>query len=352
MAPLVAYWVLGVTAVLAAASFINWKSSGGGSDSGADELPMLRLRRALSVLPGLEGTVKDKRTGGANKIAGASLSQHQKKRLPNFLLAGAQKGGTTATSAYMFKTGLVCGATTSDKNKGSRKETHFFDKHYSSGIDYYYSLYEHCGNTSIVMDATPRHLMFPERIHENYEKEGLAETVKIMISVREPVARDISWYHHLYRNIMKGDKRDWVTQILKKDGSIMTFEEHMEIHILPNIGKDNPGWYAKWLKKWFDLFPRENILISAYDNFKNDSNDVLRRMHTFLDLPIPNDAPLAAPHANSGHAETEEPIPCSVQQRLAAEYAVHNQELYALLEAHPGPSMELQPFPEFHFQCQ
>jgi len=352
MAPPVVSWVLGVTAVLAATSFIDWKSSGGGSDSVADELPVLRLRRSLSLLPGLEGTVKDKRTGGANKIVGASLSQHPKKRLPNFLLAGAQKGGTTATSSYLFKTGLVCGAAKNDTKKGYMKEPHFFDKSYRNGIDYYYSLYEDCGNTTILMDATPRNLLFPERIHEYYETEGLAETVKIMISVREPVARDISWYHHMYRQLMNGDRRGFVTEILKKEGSIMTFEEHMEIHILPNIGKDNPGWYAKWLKQWFNLFPRENILISSYDDFKNDPNDALKRLHTFLDLPIPNDGPLAAPHANSEHAATEEPIPCSVQQRLAAEYAEHNQELYVLLEAHPGPSMEHKPFPEFHFECQ
>lgn len=271
-------------------------------------------------------------------------------------MAGAQKAGTTAVAEYLFVKldDVVCVATPVNGLSYTSKETHYFDNFFQD-ISYYYGLYEHCNSSvPIVMDATPNYINNAPRIYETYEKEGLSQEVKIMITLREPVSREISWYQHLLREHARNNTAPWVQECLNEDGEPKTFDEFIDSYILPSIIAPEPwdfGLYAHWLKKWFDLFPRENILIATYSDLKANETDFLERLHEFLGLPLEG-APLKADESNSIHSKLEEPIPCEVQYRLAEVFEPANQELYDLLEAHPGPSMEHSPFTKFNFTCK
>ena len=45
------------------------------------------------------------------------------------------------------------------------------------------------------------------------------------------------------------------------------------------------GLYAKQLKSWFEIFPRDNILILSTEDFKNDNNMTYSKIFDFLDIP-------------------------------------------------------------------
>jgi len=49
----------------------------------------------------------------------------------------------------------------------------------------------------IVIDGTPSYIKFPERVHKIYKRHGLIDQLRIVISLREPVSREISSYTHL-----------------------------------------------------------------------------------------------------------------------------------------------------------
>jgi len=249
---------------------------------------------------------------------------------------------------------VVCVATPVNGLQYTSKETHYFDDFFQD-ISYYYGLYEHCNSSvPIVMDATPNYINNAPRIYETYEKEGLSQEVKIMITLREPVSREISWYQHLLREHAHNNTAHWVQECLNHDGEPKTFDEFIDSYILPGIVAPEPwnfGLYARWLKEWFDLFPRENILIATYSDLKANETDFLERLHEFLGLPLEG-APLKTDKCNDIHSRLEEPIPCEVQNRLAEVFEPANQELYDLLEAHPGPSMEHSPFTKFNFTCK
>lgn len=106
-------------------------------------------------------------------------------RLPNFLLVGAQKAGTTATYSYLRKQDGVCGTFT-DPNGDKQKETHFFDKtrEFRLGMEYYRSKFSHCDSSKLILDATPNYMLYPERVREIYEQQGTADTVKVMFILR------------------------------------------------------------------------------------------------------------------------------------------------------------------------
>lgn len=283
------------------------------------------------------------------------------RRIPNFLLAGAQKAGTTAIALYLFNQleNVVCHATSRPNLSYTTKESHFFDRYINQeGIDYYFDIYKQCNETvPIVLDATPDYLNLAPRVFETYTKHGLAKSLKIMFILREPVSREISLYQHLLREVLdNGSTEEYAQECVNQDGSIKTFEEFYDNNILPSIAVSEPsnfGLYAHWLKQWFELFPRQNILVTSYDDFKADQPDFLMRLHNFLEIPLPQmEELLQAPLANSEHSQSEKPIACDVQHRLAALYEKPNQELYDLLEEHPGPSMEKSTFTKFTFHCQ
>jgi len=277
--------------------------------------------------------------------------------LPSLLVLGAQKAGSTATSKYLFDytNGRACGA---EKN---RKEPHFFSTgKWDKGIDFYKGMFLHCSRNEtaeLVVDATPRNLVMADRVFEIYSKANAVDKLKVMVTLREPVARELSWYHQLYRRQEEIRQSPFRSKPIRgmvvnnTSHEIMSFDQWIDDHVLRQIeqGK-NMGVYVHFLKQWFELFPRENILVQSYDELKNDPQSFLKRMHSFLELPV--DGPLRLPEANSKHAATEQPTPCSVQERLSTHYKDFNKELYELLEANPGPSMEIQPFPRFQFECK
>ncbi|KAL7560491.1 hypothetical protein ACA910_020605 [Epithemia clementina (nom. ined.)] len=195
---------------------------------------------------------------------------HYYPRIPNVLLAGVQKAGTTAVSSYLKQQFGGGGGWNKDHRQRQQhpticfprpqrglphteKEVHFFDKlyhpnHYDNDNDnpqkaraYYAKFYRHCQSTLVappprtttwqnvtlqargnstktfrgttgsipeqsplpphqvplLMDATPRYFVYPQEIYDFYRRFGLHQTLKIIIIVREPMSRELSWYHHL-----------------------------------------------------------------------------------------------------------------------------------------------------------
>lgn len=128
--------------------------------------------------------------------------------LPSIFIVGAQKGGSTSLYQLMVTHPLLCG--------GLQKETHFFDhsEKYDKGVEFYKQLYgntntnKKCSksvkNTKVqYIDATPIiHLRdIWERISTIYENTTDSRgNLKFIVLLREPVARDYSWYQHTVRS--------------------------------------------------------------------------------------------------------------------------------------------------------
>jgi hypothetical protein len=261
-------------------------------------------------------------------------------RIANVLLAGAQKAGTTALFYYLKDDGVCTPLPRSDKLY-THKEAHYFDHYYNQGISYYTALYQHCNDkdTSIRLDATPSYMAQAERIHETYSNDG---DIKILLILREPVSREISWYHHMLR----GTHGPW-RALLRKNwyGGKKSFAEYMQDSVLPAIkAGNNYGLYAKYVRQFLERFRSHQIWIANYDHFRTNQTDFLLKMHEFLDLPVRQKR--TAPRANSVKVWNPQPISCATKNRLAEHYETANEELYALLEQYD------RPFEHFQYQCE
>lgn len=295
---------------------------------------------------------------GSTHLRGKPKLMHQ---LPSVLLIGVQKSGTTALSHWLFNGGYRKSRVFDGEPSHYEKEPHFFDKpsNYNKGIKFYSSRFQTDAGKFVgsALDATPATFRYPERVRETYLKAGgnQANDVKMIVVLRDPVARELSLYNHvadLYRTNAE-PLNQWYSGIAKIDGSVMSFDEFVDTVSIPTlIGKDSCGlcassknnMYALHLEKWFNLFSRQQILVVSYEELKQDQEKVRQRIMEFLGHDIPGT--LKMRNERSNPMKLKEPSPAA-REKLLRMLTPYNEQLYQLLENWPGPSMEQRPFPRF-----
>ena len=276
-------------------------------------------------------------------------------RLPNVLLAGTQKAGTSAVAEWLFAGGVCRPATFPGEKDFHRKEVHFFDSNqrYARGTAFYRRRFAHClgdgdeqrpreapprrnrEGVALAMDATPDTMLRSQRVYDTYRDAGAADAVRILIALREPVSRLLSQY-----NMLRGENRtqartlrDFAYQGGTKEGRLPS--RHAQ-----------RGFYAEQLAEWFRRFPRERILLLSYNEILGDAARARERIARFLDLDVPA---TSWERVNDGPGRHKVALPsCAAQRELHELYRPHNRRLYAMLADAAGkPDMEQHPFPEF-----
>ena len=281
--------------------------------------------------------------------------------LPNVLIAGAQKAGTSALSNWLFRAGVCNAAVFPGEPAYYSKEVHFFGKkaRFSQGLSFYARRYKKCqfGNSTMIarfrLDATPTTLLHPDEVHSFYQSAGGShlQKLKIIVSLREPIARELSLYNHqLSRYKKHPDPNAWYATIATADGTIKSFDDFIESVTIPGLNTARQASslanYAKHLRRWFELFDPDNILILSYQEDIREGNDGKDRVRQFLNHPFEGNGPLAESNTHASKSKLRS-VSCSARNRLQHLFQPMNEDLYKLLSSQKRPSMERQPFPPF-----
>lgn len=285
--------------------------------------------------------------------------------LPNLLLIGSMKGGSTAVSVWLVKQGVCNGEVFAGEPQYYAKEMTFFDNpdRYSRGKLFYTKHYEHCTkkNATWIMDATPGTVLHPDKVYDTYKDEPNLRDLKIIFTIREPISRELSMYNH-YRLIHSRNPHnvtlDWLNYFMTNpdDGSTRTFPDFVENVTLAklNITKSQSSiaHYAMHLKRWFSLFDPTQILLLSYEHEIKPGAPAKQRIQQFLDDDTSFSPEALAgpfPTANTGDDSKFKVshINCSVVERLRPFLDEFHKELYDLLATTPRPPMEIRPWPEF-----
>ncbi|HWJ97778.1 MAG TPA: sulfotransferase [Acidimicrobiales bacterium] len=235
--------------------------------------------------------------------------------LPDFLVIGTQKGGTTSLHDY-----LAAHPRTAPSNV---KEVHYFDTELRPPLDWYRGHFPLRPGDRKVFETTPRYLFHPdaaERIH------AVLPEVKMIALLRNPVERALS----NYRMSSRGVRED--LEMLE------AFEAEEERTAAPrsaekaNADRDwyaykARGRYAEQLTRYFDRFGREQVLVVRSEDLFEDSAATCREILQFLELP---DGPpsLQLPRSNK---TKEADVPSAARRLLEDYYAGPNEELAELL---------------------
>lgn len=183
---------------------------------------------------------------------------------PHFLVIGAQKAGTTWLEKNLCQHPEIAAP--------QHKELHFFDKeeNYARGVGWYESQLgeglsgEFTPNYFWIPSSTEeasesgQALRIPERVYSHYPN------VRLIVILRDPVARAISaYYHHIRARRIRPD------QSIREVGH--------------RYGILSMGNYARMLKAWQAIFPEEQFHIMVYEEaILQDSELAMKACYRFL----------------------------------------------------------------------
>ena len=245
----------------------------------------------------------------------------QKKLGPDFIIAGASKSGTSSIYYYLSRHPQIL--------LSHKKELDFYWQHYQRGIDWYLAHFPSITDRPdfLTGEATPNYLRFPqvaERI-----KDTFPET-KIIILLRNPVDRAISWHYHKLNSGLT--KLDLATAIATEIERLATVTEAEII----NTGFYNPdnimsSLYIYKIKPWIETLGRERFLILQSEDFYLNPQQNMERVFKFLDLPC---NPLENyPKVNAGSYQEVDP---KIRKTLADYFAPYNKQLEQYLNMEFG----------------
>ncbi len=197
------------------------------------------------------------------------------KKLPNFLIVGAAKCGTTSLHLYLQQHPEIFMA----RNKECRffSQLHCFN---GPGADIYYkrsirdltdylSIFQSATSAQVIGESSPDYLYFYQRSIKNIKQ--ILHKPKIVIMLRNPVERAFSNYLHLVRG-------GWET---------LSFEEALK----EEEGRKKTGWlwvryykdigfYSNQVKAYLENFSQVKVYL--YDDYKRDNMAVIKDVFDFL----------------------------------------------------------------------
>ena len=248
--------------------------------------------------------------------------------LPDFLIVGAQKAGTTALYSYLRRHPTIVGPWW--------KEVSFFDRHFSRGESWYRGHFPSRPRTWLVKrrtrvealagEASPGYLFHPfapERVRR------LLPDVRLIALLRDPVDRALSHYHH---EVALGREALPFEEAIEREPERMRGElERMRdpayfSHAWWNFTYLGRGRYAEQLSRWFSVFPREQMLIVPSDELLEQPARTYARVLEFLGAP-----PYRLDSYPRIFTRDYADMAPDTRRALAREFAEPNRRLYELV---------------------
>jgi hypothetical protein len=245
--------------------------------------------------------------------------------LPDFIIVGAQKAGTTSLYRYLVSHPEIFGP--------RKKEINYFDSNYHLGQTWYRShfplvatrkLARRCGFQVIAGEASPEyasHPSVPERV------SSVVPAARLIFLLRNPVDRAFSHYHHAIRH---GWEQLSFKEAIAREGERLA-GEHERMRNDENYWSEaerrysylSRGLYYEQLLSWLRFFPRDQLLVLLSENlFSSPRNTFLQVVDAIGARPW---SPRTFPALNEGsYAET---IEDSTRQEVQDYFAPHNDRL-------------------------
>lgn len=252
--------------------------------------------------------------------------------LPDFLIIGGQRCGTTSLAAYLREHPAIVPAFT--------KEVHYFNLNYYKGLGWYRARFATRLACDLRARAIGRRPITGEATADYFTHPGcparVAATlphVRLILLLRDPVNRS---YSHYQQKLRSG--REWLSfpEAIEREPERLAGERErlerdpcyrgLRYQLYSYVTR---GHYRDWIDEWLRYFPRERLLVLRSESFFADPGETLRRIADFLEIDAPADW-LSRPRRAYGAHEYPD-MPAETRERLRAYFAPHNRRLYEFL---------------------
>lgn len=251
------------------------------------------------------------------------------RALPDFLIIGAQKCGTSTLFESLMRHSCVA--------RPLWKEVHFFDIFYNRGIRWYRGCFDsrlHRLYTKlkfkkniITGESTPYYLyhpLAPQRIFRALPK------AKMIVLLRNPIDRAYSHYNMMVR---MGLEELTFEQAVKSEEKRLSGEREKILKDKNYYSFNDMGYsyltrgiYVDQLKTWMNHYPKENFLILKTEDFNESPQKILDQTFDFLSLPRQQ---IKYEKHNVG---VYSDMTQSTRKELMEFFKSHNEKLYKFLD--------------------
>jgi len=284
---------------------------------GAQESLLWKLRRP--VVPAAKRAIR--RYGSATSA---------RRVLPNYLLIGAKRGGSTTLARSLADSP---GVQSLFPRREALKGTYFFDVNYAQGESWYRSHFPTSSTlgSDLVGDASPYYLSHP---HAAARARQLVPDARILCVLRDPVERAFSHYRERVKQGIETlpsfeDALDAEPDRLAGELDRM-IEDPMYVswnHL--NFGYMDQSRYSASLGRWLERFPLDQVHVIRSEEMYADPLDTLQNCRQFLGLSAFVATPQHDLHQNKLPNASLAP---ATRQRLWREFATDVERLAALLD--------------------
>ena len=252
-----------------------------------------------------------------------------KRALPNFLVVGAQRSGTTSLFIYLLAHHLVFGPRRA-------KGVHYFDTSYEESLDWYRShfprrstlerLERETGMSPAVGEGAPYYLFhpaIPDRVAD------VIPDCRILVVLREPLDRAVS--HHAHE-VRRGFETLSLREAFDAEAQRLDGEEERLLGDPDYVSKPHihhaylgRGRYAAQIERYLDRFGPERVLVLDSVALKTEPEATIRTTTDFLCLdPIDGaDYPLY-------NRREHDPVDSELRSRYGSHFDESNARLAEL----------------------
>lgn len=188
--------------------------------------------------------------------------------LPNTLLIGVQKAGTTSLYDWISQHPDIYGPSTV-------KDFHFFlnDVHYNKGISWLSSFFKDYNKEKIVLQGAVNYIYF-SHVADRISKE-LSSDIKFLLILRNPAKRAWSAYQYFHKNGSENaDFRTALDRELNYPYTGVVEKAHFDY-----IGH---GYYFEQISSYLKYFKPEQFKILFYEEIMTDKSNAVRNVFDFL----------------------------------------------------------------------
>jgi hypothetical protein len=189
---------------------------------------------------------------------GLSGAMEIKVRVPNFIVIGAMKCGTSTLHTQLsmqFRIGMSC-----------VKEPSYFsnDEVYARGHDWYASLFGNADEGALVGESSTNYTKLPTYPTTAKRIKAAVPNARLIYMMRDPIERIVSHYIH-----------EW---------TMGTFGSSIDDTITQHPEVIDYGRYAYQLAPYLELFGFESVLPVFLERFATYPQEEMRRIGRFLDV--------------------------------------------------------------------
>lgn len=223
----------------------------------------------------------------------------ERRVLPNYLIIGAKRSGSTTLARNLVASEGVHGLF---PEREQLKGTYFFDVNYQRGAAWYRSHFPTAAalGSDVVGEASPYYLSHP---HAAQRARTLVPDARIVCLLRNPIDRAFSHYRErvkqgveplsTFEAALTAEPERLAGEVdrMIDDPSYVSWA-----HL--NFGYADQSRYHTALSRWFDVWPREQVLVLRSEDMYANPQETLRQTRSFLGLTTDIPSPAGDLHHN------------------------------------------------------